>query len=446
MSRSLKVRENYIDKVRKALIKNSYHTQKSLAQDVGISLSTVNNFLTGKPVDSLNFEELCRRLALDWRDIASFDVDEPSQPIDKNPGIPPIPLIPPIPPNGNGGLIDPPDGPVKLGSQLYLERDSVESLCYEVIVKPGSLIRIKAPKLMGKTSLLFRILAQGQSLNYRTVYLDLSIVQKDKITNLDKFLRWLCLMVGNQLALQNHLNDSWDTETLGSNDNCTVYFEEYLLASIDCPLIFILDNLDRVFLYPEVREDFLGMLRSWYERGQLYKKYKTWKQLRLVLSHSTESYVPMDDNRSPLNIGVAVDLLEFDQKQVLSLARLHQMNWKESEVKELMQMVGGHPYLVRLALYKIGSGKITLEQLLKEAPTEAGIYSNHLRRYLDMLKQTTELAQAFQRVVTSSEPIELNSMQIFKLDSMGLVQKYNNQVMPRCNLYRQYFRRVLSLD
>ena len=111
-----------------------------------------------------------------------------------------------------------------------------------------------------------------------------------------------------------------------------------------------------------------------------------------------------------------------------------------------MGMVGGHPYLVRLALYQVSSGKMTLEQLLSEASTEAGIYSNHLRRHLEILQQSSELVQAFKTVVASSEPIELDSMQIYKLHSMGLVQRKDNQVIPRCHLYREYFCRVLSTD
>ena len=83
---------------------------------------------------------------------------------------------------------------------------------------------------------------------------------------------------------------------------------------------------------------------------------------------------------------------------------------------------------------------------LGEASTEAGIYSNHLRRHLEMLQQAPELARAWQTVVASPEPVELDSMQIYKLHSMGLVRRKDNQVMPRCHLYREYFRRVLSAD
>jgi hypothetical protein len=107
-------------------------------------------------------------------------------------------------------------------------------------------------------------------------------------------------------------------------------------------------------------------------------------------------------------------------------------------------MVGGHPYLVRLAMYYVSSLKVTMERLLEEAPTEAGIYSNHLRRHLETLQKSPELALALKKVVTSLEPIELDSMQIYKLHSMGLVQRQNNYVMPRCNLYREYFFRVLG--
>ncbi len=435
MPRSVRVKQDCIVKVKRALSRNGFLNQRLLAEDVGFVQSTVSNFLTGRPVDHGTFEELCRRLALEWREIADLDFEVSSQTIDKNPEPPEL-----IDSNQDTSPSYP-DGAVPLGSPFYLERAPLEEQVYQEIRKPGALVRIKAPKLMGKTSLLTRILAQGQSLNYRTAYLDLSSVEGGIIRNLDKFLRWFCVMVGRQLALENRVKDYWDTEILGSNDNCTVYFEEYLLPTIERPLVLALDDVDRVFPYPEVVEDFLGMLRSWHEKGKISGR---WKQLRLVMAHSTECYIPLDMNQSPFNAGVPVELLEFDAKQVLSLASVHGLSWHQSQVEELMRMVGGHPYLVRLALYEVSSGKLTLEQLLRDAPTEAGIYSNHLRRQLEVLQQASGLAHALQKVVTSIEPVALDSMQIYKLHSMGLVHQQNNQVMPRCNLYREYFRRVLS--
>ncbi|MEH1905941.1 MAG: hypothetical protein V7L04_32330 [Nostoc sp.] len=57
----------YIDKVKSALGDNGYHSQQSLASYMGFSFSTVKSFLTGKPVDSLDFIELSEKLGLDWR-------------------------------------------------------------------------------------------------------------------------------------------------------------------------------------------------------------------------------------------------------------------------------------------------------------------------------------------------------------------------------------------
>ena len=69
MARSLRVAPEYIEKVKSAPQRNGYPSQQSLATDIGFSLSTVKSFLTGKPVDYLNFVELSKKLGLDWQDI-----------------------------------------------------------------------------------------------------------------------------------------------------------------------------------------------------------------------------------------------------------------------------------------------------------------------------------------------------------------------------------------
>lgn len=334
-----------------------------------------------------------------------------------------------------------PEGTVALDSPLYIERDGIEPLCYETVLKPGALLRIKAPKLMGKTSLLTRILSYAANRSCQAVYLNLGSIDRAILTDLDKFLRWLSCVVGRQLKLENQLNDYWDTEILGSNDNCTIYFEEYLLANTYHPIILGFDDVDRIFSHTVVVEDFLGLLRSWHEKG---KVHDLWNKLRLAIAHSTEVYIPLDMNQSPFNAGVPVELGEFNLQQIQALVQLHQLAWTSDQIESLTQMIGGHPYLLRLAMYEVSSKKITLEQLLQSAPTEAGIYSDHLRRHLEILQQSSQLLQSLQQVVNSSTPITLDPMQIYKLHSMGLVTRKNNDVMPRCNLYREYFRRVLA--
>jgi hypothetical protein len=104
-----------------------------------------------------------------------------------------------------------------------------------------------------------------------------------------------------------------------------------------------------------------------------------------------------------------------------------------------MAMVGGHPYLIRVALYRIWCQDVTLEHLLQTAHTEAGIYSAHLRRHWLNLHKIPELTAAFEKVVTADTPVHLEPMQVYLLQSMGLVQLQGDDVTPRCQLYRQYF-------
>ncbi|MBW4644167.1 MAG: ATP-binding protein [Goleter apudmare HA4340-LM2] len=80
MARSLRVAPEYIKKVRLALPIKGYATQESLAVSAGLALSTVKNFLSGKPVSYGNFVELSSKLGLDWQEIAHQEPDKQQHP------------------------------------------------------------------------------------------------------------------------------------------------------------------------------------------------------------------------------------------------------------------------------------------------------------------------------------------------------------------------------
>lgn len=333
-----------------------------------------------------------------------------------------------------------PEGQVDLASSFYIERPPIESRCYEMILQPGALIRIKAPRQMGKTSLMARILNYAGDRGCKTVSLSFQIAERSIFGNLEQFLKWFCAYIGLELQLPNRLSDYWD-DIFGSKVNCKAYFERYLLPELDRPLVLGLDEVDRVFQHPEIADDFFGLLRTWHEES---KKRDIWKKLRLVVVHSTEVYIPLDINQSPFNVGLPIDLPEFSTVQVQELAQRYKLNWNASQVEQLTNMVGGHPYLVRVAFYHIARCDLSLEELLQTAPTEAGLYSDHLRRHLWNLQQHPDLAAAMREVISTSNYVRLEAVVAFKLHSMGLVNLKGNDVKPRCDLYRRYFRERLG--
>ncbi|MDJ0732616.1 MAG: AAA-like domain-containing protein [Nostocaceae cyanobacterium] len=329
-----------------------------------------------------------------------------------------------------------PSGSVPLDSPFYLKRSSVEEQVYQEISKPGALIRIKAPREMGKTSLLLRILDYGQRQGYRTISLNLEQVDRAILSDLNQLLRWLCANIARQLQRKPMLDEYWD-EDLGSKISCTLYFQEYLLQSINTPLILALDEVNHIFEHPQVAQDFLPLLRSWYEEA---KRLPIWQKLRLIVVHSTEIYVPLQLNQSPFNVGLPIHLDSFTAVEVQQLAQRYKLNWVDGEeVRQLMAMVGGHPALVHLALYHLSRKEMTLSQLLETAPTPTGIYAHHLQRHWAILEKQPELAQALDTVLNATEPVALDPILTHKLSSMGLIKLSGNQVMAGCELYRQFF-------
>jgi len=300
---------------------------------------------------------------------------------------------------------------------------------------------------MGKSSLLLRIIAHAAALGHQIVSLDMNQAEEAVFASLDKFLRWFCTNISWQLKLEANLDDYWDTD-IGSKISCTIYFQEYILKQIKNPLVLVLNEVNQIFEHPPIAREFLPLLRSWHEEAQ-YNEILG--KLRLVVVHSTEVYIPLKINQSPFNVGLPIKLPEFTIAQVQDLALRYGLDWVDGKhAKQLMSMVGGHPYLVSLALYHLCREGVTLKQVLQKASTLDGIYSNHLRHHLAMLRQYPELSQAMQQVVTTPQSVCLEAITAYKLESMGLVKLDGNQVTPSCNLYRLFFREQLlqefSLD
>jgi transcriptional regulator with XRE-family HTH domain len=440
MSRSLKIRSDCLNQVKLALGRNGFSSQRALAEDAGFSLATVSNFLNGKPVDYITFEELCQRLGLDWKEVYTLDAVATAQ------------IVGGAAPTENRDDnsadainyvdVDPdplpryPNGAVPIGSPFYLERVPFEAQIDREIRKPGALVRIKAPREMGKTSLLLRTLAAANRLGYQTVHLNIEQTDEAILSDLERFLRWICANVAIQLDLEPKLDEYWD-EDLGSKISCTAYFRNYLLPEISTPLILALDEVNQIFEHPQVAKDFLPLLRSWYEEAKIYP---LWQKLRLIVVHSTEIYVPLQLNQSPFNVGLPIKLNTFDRVEVQELARRYGLDWEDgSQVEQLMDLVGGHPMLVNIALYHLSCGDLTLAQLLETAPTATGIYSYHLQTHRVVLAAHPELAVALDAVLSAAEPIALEPILAYKLNSLGLIERSGDTVIPGCELYQRAF-------
>ena len=308
--------------------------------------------------------------------------------------------------------------------------------CYQIIDRPGALIRIKAPRKMGKSRLLNDILNYANERQYGTVHINLLQIERSRFNSLDLFLRWFCVYLSDALNLHSELDCYW-SEDRGSMLSCKRYLEAILEQS-EQPLVLGLDEVDRLLKYPDISQDFFYLLRSWHEEAN---NDELWEKLRLVVVYSTEEFGSLDINRSPFNVGFPLELKPIERSQLSELADSYSLDLSSTEIDRLMVMLGGHPYLVDLILSNLsGNSQLSLDELLQQATTDTGIYSSYLRQHLINLKSNSQLTEILLQILDSPQPIQVDTLLGYQLYRMGLIKwSNNNHVVPSCELFRLYF-------
>jgi len=351
-----------------------------------------------------------------------------------------------------------PGGQMSLDSVFYIDRPILESLCYEAIQEPGASIDIRAPKQMGKTSLMTRILAYSETLGHNTVSVSLQLADAEILQNLERFLQWFCTRVSKQLDLPNAISlweiafgsglNLWDN-LLGSKSNATDYFEDVVLANLDRPLVIAIDELNQLFAYPEIAREFLQLLRTWSERAKEGDAdMNPWHKLRLVTVHSTEILMPPSIDPSLLNTGLVIELPEFTQTQMQDLGNRCQQEITATQTQRLIALLGGHPYRLQLAFYYLHQQTINLEELLENSalPSSlvalgiaAAIYADHLEQQWWNLQRYPDLLPSFTEIVRQSSPVDCKALQCSQLSKMGLVYLHGTKASLACELLRPFF-------
>ena len=323
----------------------------------------------------------------------------------------------------------------KLENSMVEFFEATRQECYEKIEDPAALIRIKAPAKMGKSRLLYSVLNYTKKQQYNAIHVNLLQIERNKLNNINSFLRWFCAYLSHALKLNLELDNSWRNAE-SSMQSSTWYLED-ILEQCEQPLLLGLDEVDRLLNYPNISQDFFALLRTWHEES---KNNELWEKLRLVVVYSTEDFGTLDINRSPFNVGLPVKLESIKRSKLVELANFYGVDLLDKKVDRLMTMLGGHPYLVDRFLSHLSANELGIEKLLQQATTNGGIYDSYLRHHLANLKSNSQLTEIFVRVLDSTQPVQVDTLLGYQLYRMGLIKwSQNNTVVPSCELFRQYF-------
>ncbi len=358
----------------------------------------------------------------------TFSVAEDGRPVTKTDSLhPPLPEFDPR-------YLEAPGGVVKLRDALYIERQSDSQLKNEIL-KLGTTTTIRAPRQTGKSSLLVRGINFARENGAKIVNLDLQRIDGDRLASPDLFLRDLAEFIVRKLRLDvAEVAKSWQS-SLGSQDKLTYLMEDYILPETDAPIILALDEVDRLLQTP-FHNDFFALLRSWHNSRALDEQ---WDKLDLVMVISTEPYLLIADvNQSPFNVGLKLYLEDFDDAQVHELNRRHGEPVAEGDFPQLMELLAGHPYLTRKALYLLVTDDLSWSELMRIAALDQGPFGDHLRRQQWLLRDEPDLRLALKQVVEQQRCDD--EMALFRLLQAGLIKGSGDVYTCRCGLYRLYFK------
>jgi len=335
--------------------------------------------------------------------------------------------------------LEPVGGAVPLDSKFYVIRPTDDQFL-SAIGRRDSIVLVKGARQMGKTSLLARGLYLARQSGSRVALSDFQSLNAAHLQSPDTLYRALAEMLADQLDLEVWPDEAWDARR-GPNMNLERYVKRYVLEDGAKPLVWAMDEVDRLFTCPFGSEVF-GLFRSWHNRRSLEPE-GPWSQLTLAIAYATEAHLFISDlNQSPFNVGTRIALGDFDIHQVAELNERHGGPLRSmDEVSRFFALVSGQPYMVRKGLEEIVSRPLTIQQFEAEADRDEGLFGDHLRRILITLSKDPALAGRVREALAGKTIPEES---FYRLRSAGVMAgDSTSSGHIRCEIYRRYLTRHL---
>ena len=251
--------------------------------------------------------------------------------------------------------------------------------------------------------------------------MDFQNFSESTLRNSENLIWEFCWKIAYILELEDEFEEYWEKRLQKKPDRdkkqvAHTFIERKILKETNCRLLIAIDEADRIFPYKEVSDEFFLMLRSWHEGANTNE---IWENFKLAISYSTEAKLAITNlNASPFNVGEEARLYPFNGDQVSHLVQLHRINLTIEQINQLIEFLGGQPYLIRRALFSIASKEYTFESLMENAVSDQGPFSDHLRHHLINIKQFPELSQALKAIIQSEKC--KNPIQAGRLLAAGL--------------------------
>lgn len=337
--------------------------------------------------------------------------------------------------------LEPVGGAVPPDSPFYSERHS--DIEFQRALRANeSIILVKGPRQMGKTSLIGRGAKAAHELGWRQVLTDFQKLSSVQLSSDDSFYRLLAATLARQLKFKYDFAEEW-IDVFGANMNLDNFARALVDDSAE-PLVWFMDEADKLFGLP-FASDFFGLVRSWHN-SRATEPAGPWSRFTVVIGYATEAHLFIQDlNQSPFNVGRQIALQPFNLDQTLDLnVRYGSPIRVRADLETLHQLVGGQPFLTRRALDVLARKQMDFRALVATADRDDGPFGDHLKRILISVSQLPTVFEALKESLTRPE-LSLQTDGFHRLVAAGVVkQNADNRPVLTCELYRRYLSRHVS--
>lgn len=328
----------------------------------------------------------------------------------------------------------------------YVKRLADVQLLEQVLA--GQFCYVLTPRQMGKSSLMLRTAERLHRQDIKTAIVDLSSLGT-QVTGEQWYLGMINRLV-LELKLTTNPEQWWrERNTLPPVQSFTDFLHDVALTEISNRIVIFIDEIDST-LKLTFTDDFFAAIRAVYNRRASQPEYD--RLTFVLLGVATPSDLVQDRNRTPFNIGQAIDLKEFSRQDATPLQQgLDRAcpGQGGAILDRIFYWTNGHPYLSQKLCNELVEAPINpwpdqeIDKLVDRLFLNKEAQDDNLqfvRRNVEATAERRQLMQLYRRVYRGETVKEDKRAYLQnRLRLIGLVGVRKRALAVRNEIYRQVF-------